>query len=244
MNILVTLCARGGSKGIPLKNIKEIDGKPLIAYSIETAQAFKEKLKTNNISVDIELSTDSNKIREVAANFGLTTNYLRPDILAQDETGKISVIKHIYEYASKERACQYDLVLDLDISSPLRTVTALLEALQTITSDENALNLFSVSPAHKNPYFNMVEIAEDGYARLVKKLPSDILSRQKAPIVYDMNASFYFYTKKFFELDSASALTKKSLIYVMDHICFDIDTPIDLLFIDFLISNKKLEFSL
>jgi CMP-N-acetylneuraminic acid synthetase len=87
MQLLITLCARGGSKGIPGKNIKSVGGKPLIAYSIAHAQAFAAKH-----SADIALSTDSEEIRTVAESCGLQTNYVRPAHLSGDDVGKIPVI--------------------------------------------------------------------------------------------------------------------------------------------------------
>ena len=238
MNILITLCGRGGSKGIPRKNIKKLNNLPLLSYSIKHAKIFAEVHE----NVDILLSTDDNEIKDVALKYGLQTNYIRPDYLSNDTVGKIDVLKDALAYQEKEFKKKYDILLDLDITSPLRTQQDLNEGLQKLLSNDKALNLFSVSKPHKNPYFNIVEDKEDGYCKLV--CPSEIRSRQTAPQVYDMNASFYFYRRAFFEKKCVSAITHKSLYYVMNHICFDLDEPLDFDMMEYLLKNIKLGISL
>ena len=92
-NILITICARGGSKGIPKKNIFQVNGKPLIAYTIDFAMEFK-----NHIDCDIILSTDDKMIRDVALDYGLETDYIRPSYLANDDAGKVETIEHVLEF--------------------------------------------------------------------------------------------------------------------------------------------------
>jgi CMP-N,N'-diacetyllegionaminic acid synthase len=237
MNILITICARGGSKGIPGKNIKSIAGQPLIAYSIATAIEY---LKLNQ--GQLVLSTDSEQIREVAKGFGLVSDYERPDSLATDGAGKLGAIKDILRYTENKEGTRFDYVLDLDVTSPLRTVEDLGNAFQLIEADKKANNLFSVSDANRNPYFNMVEKRGDYYFK-VKDLGT-VLSRQKAPVVYDVNASFYFYRRAFFDLDFDSVFTDKTLIYNVPHLCFDLDEPVDFEFMSFLLENNKLDFKL
>lgn len=235
MNILITLCARGGSKGIPGKNIKTLNQKPLIAYSIE--QAIQVGKQFNGL---VELSTDSEEIKAVARTFGLPTNYTRPDHLSTDTAGKIDVLYDIMQYAESLYERKFDFLIDLDITSPLRTVDDILQAMKILDSAPDAVNLFSVSKAHRNPYFNMVEIGEDGFCHLVKK--GNFKTRQESPAVYDLNASFYIYKKSFFEKNYKSAITDKSLLYKMDHICFDLDEPIDFEFMSWMLAHRKLDF--
>lgn len=238
MNILITICGRGGSKGIPRKNIKDLNGVPLIAYTIGHAKRFAERYK----NVDIALSTDDNEIKEVAQRFGLKTDYLRPSFLADDKAGKMSVLKHILEFEENKSNKHYDILLDLDITSPLRTQQDLDLGLKRLLKDKNAYNIFSVSKPHRNPYFNVVEEKSDGYCRVVKK--SDSLSRQSAPKVYDMNASFYFFRRICFEKNFRSSTTEKSLFFLMNHICFDLDEPLDFVVMEYLLSEKKLGFEI
>jgi len=237
MEILITLCARGGSKGIPGKNIRNINGKPLIAYSIDHANSFSEKH-----NADITLSTDSLDIRDVAKSFGLETEYVRPDSVSLDNTGKMETILHVLNFEESYSKKKYDFILDLDISSPLRNLDDLLIGFEKIKADQDALNLFSVNHANRNPYFNMVEQKSDGYYGLVKK--GDFLTRQSAPAIYELNASFYFYRRNFFEQSTPKTISERSLIHVMNHICFDLDHPIDFDFMEFLITNNKLGFEL
>ncbi|MCC9071734.1 acylneuraminate cytidylyltransferase family protein [Flavobacterium sp. F-65] len=240
MKILITICARGGSKGIPGKNIKNINGKSLIGYSIELTQKIKGKFDAK-----VALSTDDEAIKNTAESFGVFTGYVRPDYLATDGAGKIDTIKDLLLYEESIINDKYDFVLDLDVTSPLRTLEDIEEALNLINANPEALNLFSVNPAARSPYFNMVEKNADGFYSLVKMNPDgSVMTRQSAPKVYDLNASFYWYRRSFFESGSKSAITDKSLIYEMDHVCFDLDHPIDFLFMEYLLQNNKLDFEL
>ena len=236
MRTLITICARGGSKGILGKNIRQLNGRPLIAYTIEIANAFIQKF-----GGDISLSTDNKEIKQTAERIGLSTEYQRPDDLATDDAGKMAVIQDLLVYEESNSKIKYDLVLDLDVSSPLRNLADLTAALKLISNDSRALNLFSVNPASRNPYFNMVERQINGYYGLIKK--GNFLTRQSSPEVYDLNASFYFFKREFFEGDYLT-INDRSMIYIMPHICFDLDHPIDFDFMEYLLNNNKLGFDL
>ena len=238
MKGLITICARGGSKGIPGKNIKFIGGKPLIAYSIEVALSFAK-----NWDSDIFLSTDSKEIKDVvnALEFScVNTDYNRPDFLANDSAGKLDAIKDIKCYAESNNNYNYDFVIDLDVTSPLRTKEDLSKAINILFDNEDAVNLFSVSPANRNPYFNMVEENSDGFFSLCKT--GQFLTRQSAPKVYDLNASFYVFKRKFFEEGHKTVITNKSMVYEVPHLCFDLDHPIDFEIMSYLLENRKLDF--
>lgn len=240
MNILITICARGGSKGIPGKNIKVINGKPLIDYSIDLTEKIKTKFNAR-----VSLSTDDNEIKKVAQANGLITDYVRPEYLATDAAGKIDTIKDLLLYEESLINEKYDFILDLDVTSPLRTLEDIERALALMINKPDAKNLFSVNPAARNPYFNMVEENSNGFYSLVKTNPDgSIMTRQSAPKVYDLNASFYWYRRSFFDSGDKTAITDKSLIYVMDHICFDLDHNVDFLFMEYLLVNNKLDFEL
>ncbi|SHF91053.1 N-acylneuraminate cytidylyltransferase/CMP-N,N'-diacetyllegionaminic acid synthase [Salegentibacter echinorum] len=238
-NILITVCARGGSKGIPDKNIKEIGGEPLIYYTLRLAKEFKKK----HPGTLIYLSTDSNKIKEVVETLnisGVNTNYTRPQKLADDSSGKLEVINDLKNYVEAEKKIQFDYIMDMDVTSPLRTLRDLEIAFEKLIKSNEALNIFSVSPAARNPYFNMVEVNDQGFAVLCKQ--GDFLTRQSAPAVYDMNASFYIFKEKYFENGTIAGLMEKALIYEVPHVCFDLDHPIDFDFMTFMIENNKLNF--
>lgn len=235
--ILITICARGGSKGIPGKNIKELNGKPLIYYTIKVANEFSQKF-----NADVSLSTDSLEIKETAKMFGLLTDYIRPKELATDTAGKIAVIKLLLEYEENKRGKNYDYIIDLDVTSPLRTIGDLCEAYNLLQNNEDAINIFSVSPAKRNPYFNMVEeVGNDGFVGLVKN-NRNIKSRQTAPKVFDMNASFYIFRRGFFRKGYEISITDKSLAYVVPHTCFDLDEPEDFTIMSIMLRENLLNF--
>lgn len=240
MNLLITICARGGSKGIPGKNIKLMNNKPLIYYTVEFAINFKEQ---QHCRCDLFLSSDSQEIIQIVRrlNFSqLDTSYTRPAFLATDQAGKLAVIQNIMNYAQIKNNIQYDYVLDLDVTSPLRSVDDIRNAFSILEKNDEALNILSVSPANRNPYFNMVEKQGDGFYGLCKA--GHFLTRQSAPKVYDLNASFYIYRKKFFAENHVTAITGKTLVYVIPHICFDLDHPLDFEFLEYLMKTDKIDF--
>ncbi|WP_436414232.1 cytidylyltransferase domain-containing protein [Petrimonas sp.] len=239
MSILITICARGGSKGIPGKNIKKINGKPLIYYTLRTAIEFAKDRKDCHII----LSTDSEEIKETVRSSGffeIDLSYTRPAKLASDTAGKLDVIKNVLSYAQEKNNMQYDYVLDMDVTSPLRTVRDLDDSFILMENNKSALNLFSVSTASRNPYFNMVEEQENGFVSLCKQ--GNFLTRQSAPKVYDMNASFYIYRSDFFKEKQSRVITDRSIVYEVPHLCFDLDHPIDFEFMAYLLENNKLDF--
>lgn len=238
MSLLITICARGGSKGIPGKNIKPLNDVPLIAYTIEIAKKFASKFNGA-----VAISTDDKDILAVAGKYGLFSDYVRPEEFATDSAGKIDTIADLLLHEESKSKGKYDYILDLDVTSPLRTYEDLCDAFELLKNDESAINLFSVNDAARNPYFNMVEKKDNGYYHLVKPLGA-VLTRQSAPEVYDLNASFYFYKRVFFEQKLKTVFTEKSLIYRMPHLCFDLDHKIDFEFLQYLLANNKLEFQI
>ncbi|ELR70605.1 Legionaminic acid cytidylyltransferase [Fulvivirga imtechensis AK7] len=239
MEILVTICARGGSKGIPDKNIKVINGLPLIAYSILLARQIKDKY-----GADIALSTDSARYKDVAAEYGLKAEYTRPQDLATDGAGKIGVIRDVKEFEERKRQKKYDYVIDLEVTSPLRNLDDIEVALEKLIANEEAHIIVGVSPVTKNPYYNMWEKKEDGFWGLSKPTSDNILARQKSPKVYASNGMLYIMRHTFFDYGYKSIVTDKTEVYVSPHICFDLDEMIDFYFMDFVLSNNKLDFKL
>ncbi len=237
MNIFISICARGGSKGIPDKNIKILNGLPLIAYTIKVAQEFATVQ-----NADIGLSTDDMRIKDIAKYYRIHTGYTRPSKLATDDAGKQETIKDLLEYYENTNKKRYDIILDLDVTSPLRNCADLLKAFESFIRNPEALNLFSVNKAARNPYFNMVEQNKDGFYTLSKQ--GNFNTRQESPEVYELNASFYFYRRSFYDQAELKTISSKSIIYLIPHICFDIDHPIDYEFLSYLMVNNKLDFNL
>ena len=240
MKILVTICARGGSKGIPKKNIKPLNNTPLINYSINNAKQIKDKW-----GAEIIISSDCEEILKKGELMGIETEYKRPDFLSGDEAGKIDTIKHALLYKEKKHSITFDYLIDLDVSSPLRNIFDIEKGFNILLEDIEMISLFSVNLANRNPYFNMVEKNnKTGYYEVIKSPDKIIMSRQKANKVYDMNASFYWYRRSFFDQNYKSPITEKSGIYEMDHICFDLDHILDFKYMDYLLKNDELDFIL
>ena len=235
-NILISVCARGGSKGIPGKNLKDLNGKPLIDYTL----TFIEKLK-ESLEFDLYFSSDDQQIVNHLIKKGYNVPDIREKKLAKDHTPKIDVIRNALLNAENHFCKSYDYVIDLDVTSPLRNVKDIVDAFAQLKKDHNALNIFSVSRSRKNPYFNMIEKKEDGYFKKVIS-KDEITGRQQTPVVYELNASFYILTKAFLEGDYRKMVTDKSLIYEMPHLCFDIDEPIDFQLMEAVLKNNLFQF--
>ena len=232
MKILGTICARGGSKGVKNKNIKNLAGKPLIAYSIEYFKRWGKAEK-------IVCSTDSEIIADIAQRYGAEIPCLRPKELGTDTTNKLHVLQHIVKCCENQNKTKYDIIVDLDPTAPLRKKNFLDESF-TKFIESKANNLYSVSKARKNPYFNMVELDQNGYAHLSKK--SNVVRRQDAKTVYEMNASIYIYNRDFL-LKTNSIHSDKTIIYEMPELeSIDIDTEVDFQFIEYLIKNEVFKF--
>jgi N-acylneuraminate cytidylyltransferase/CMP-N,N'-diacetyllegionaminic acid synthase len=234
MNILGTICARGGSKGVPNKNIRNLGDKPLIYYTISVLKKWGKASK-------IIVSTDSKKIARIANEYGVETPFLRPPELATDTAPKIPVIQHALKFCETQYNTEYDVVVDLDPTAPIRTVNDLDNALDKFV-ETKAQVLYSVTVAKKSPYFNMVELDENGNACLSKSLGTELFRRQDAPVVYAINGSIYIYDRD--HLINAKGLhCEREKIYIMDEIAsVDIDREIDFKFLEFLLESGLVHF--
>ena len=229
MTILLTIAARGGSKGVKNKNIRPLCGKPLIAFSIEQAKQWG---KANHIIV----TTDSEEIAGVARSFGAEVPFLRPSELATDFAGKVPALRHALVEMERLTGKNFDIIVDLDPTAPLRAPCDIEKCLQLFL-DKKPKTLFSVVPAHKSPYFNMIEFSANGFAELSKSHSAPILRRQDAPSVYAMNASIYFYSRDYLiNPENISAISDESICYVMSEMAaVDIDREVDFKFVEFLV---------
>jgi CMP-N,N'-diacetyllegionaminic acid synthase len=232
MQILCTINMRGGSKSIPNKNMKLLNGKPLMAYTIEQA-------RQSGLFEHIVVSTDSEAIAEMARSLGAESWFLRPAELATDTAGKVPAIRHAMLEAEKHFGITVDVLVDLDVTSPLRKVTDIQKAFEYFIH-EDANILITTTPARKSPYFNMVEV-RNGRVVLVKSLANSILRRQDSPQVFDINASIYIW-KRDHLLRHNSLFDKKTVHYIMpEERSIDIDTELDFEFVSFLLANKDRE---
>ena len=232
-NILCTICARGGSKGVKNKNIKAINGKPLIAYTIEQA-------KQSKLFEHIVVSTDSDEIANIAKEYGAEVFFKRDSKMASDEAGKLDVIKDAFckseEYYNKE----FDYLIDLDATAPLRIIDDIVDSFNQFKLNNNE-NLITAMPSRRSPYFNLVEVDANGKVSLSKTLDTTIIRRQDTPKSYDMNASIYIWKRE-------TILNKKSLflnstgLYIMpEERSIDIDTELDYKFVEFLMKENNVK---
>jgi CMP-N,N'-diacetyllegionaminic acid synthase len=229
MKNLCTICMRGGSKGVPSKNLREMHGKPLMGHTIE--QALQSKLFEH-----VVISTDSEKIASTAKLFGAEAWFLRPSPMATDNAPKLPVIRHAFMEAEKRYGLRFDVLVDLDATSPLRLVNDISEAYKQFVDDDADI-LITASPARKNPYFNMVERA-NGRVQIVKKLAKTPVRRQDAPQVFDMNASIYIWKRQAL-LENDTIFTDKTSLYVMpEQRSVDIDTEMDWEFVNYMIGKQ------
>lgn len=229
MNLLITICARGGSKGVKNKNFKSLNEKPLIAYTIEQAKRWGK-------GKHIVISTDSNEITAIAREYGAEVPFMRPEELATDTAGKVAAIRHALKSSEEVFGETFDAVMDLDVTSPIRKAEDLENALNLFL-EKKPKTLFSVVPAHRNPYFNMVEEGSDGRVHLCKN--GNFRRRQDAPKVYDMNASIYIYQREYLLEGNESAISDNSIVYVMtEESRIDIDSELDFKFLEFLLKEK------
>lgn len=231
--ILCTICARGGSKGVKNKNIKPIHGKPLIAYTIE--QASKSGLFEH-----IVVSTDSDTIATIAKEYGAEIFFKRSEAMASDKAGKLDVIRDAFERSEAYYGTQFDYLVDLDATAPLRIVEDIANALKQFIQNNND-NLITAMPSRRSPYFNLVEVDKTGKVSLSKKLDKSIERRQDAPKSYDMNASIYIWKRNVILNENTLFLENTGLYVMPEERSIDIDTELDYKFVEFLMKEKNVK---
>tara|TARA_B100000886_G_scaffold163556_1_gene111484 strand:+ start:445 stop:1137 length:693 start_codon:yes stop_codon:yes gene_type:complete len=204
MRILCSVCARGGSTTLKNKNIKILRGKPLILHTLLTA-------KKTGIFDKIVVSSDSKKILKIAKK-QTNLQIKRPLKLSSDKSPKLPAIKHALINSEKYFKKKFDIVVDLDATSPLRRVEDIINALKIFKKNKNS-NLISVCPSNKNPYYNMIE-KKGKEIKIVKKSNIDFYGRQEAPKVFDINASIYIWSRRSL-LKNKKLINNKTGIYIM-----------------------------
>ena len=230
MNILCTICARKGSKGLKNKNFLKIYNKKLIFYSIDQAK------KVKNID-DIVISTDLEISKKELKKINLEIFFKRNKDLSSDRAGKVPVIRDALLKAEYFYKKKYDIIIDLDVSSPLRKLDDIKKAIK-IFLDSNSNNLITACKSRKNPYFNMVEFVNNKLC-LVKKMKKKILRRQDARQVYDVNASIYMWKRNYL-LKSNTIISNKTSLYEMPYNrSVDIDSKDDLKIVKLFLKNDK-----
>ena len=202
MKPICLICARGGSKGIVNKNIRIISKKPLIAHTITSA--INSKLFSY-----VVVSTEDKKIAQISKKYGAEVPFLRPKNLALDTTPVgdvfIHAIKKLYSLGY-----EFEIFVNRDCTVPFIKNSDIKKTVELLRK-KKCDAVYGVYRQHLNPYFNMMEKDKLGYLRLSKKLKKRPESRQKAPIVFQLNGLFTFDAKKF--LKYGDPIMPKSLPY-------------------------------
>ena len=216
MKVLYLIPARGGSKGLPGKNIKKLNGKALINHSVDFARNFTDD---SNICV----STDSTEIIKCVENNNLKVHFKRPTQLASDTANTIEVINHALDHY-KSKGELYDVLILLQPTTPYRRIDDLTNMIDLW---DNKIDLLvSVKESHDSPYFNLFEENSKGY--LFKSKESIVTRRQDSPKVFSMNGSIYIYNVNSINSKSTKNLTKIKKYIMKDPIySIDIDNEFD-----------------
>lgn len=218
MNVIALICARGGSKGLPGKNIKPLGGRPLIAWAIDYARRAKGVTR-------VIVSTDSPEIASVARASGGEVPFLRPAELSGDTSPEWLVWRHALNYLRETMGGYPDALLVVPTTAPLRAVNDLDRALDEFTRHRPDV-VVTVTKAHRSPYFNMVQAGPDGYVDLV--IPSHgIVRRQDAPQVFDLTTVAYVARPEFVIAQEGIFEGRVRAIEVPEEHAIDIDTPRD-----------------
>ena len=216
MKYLVVIPARGGSKGIPHKNIKPLGGKPLIYYSIDVARQFTTD---ENICV----TTDDSEITSVVEQYGLKVPFVRPAELATDTCGSSEVIQHAYQFFA-DKGVKYDAIVLLQPTSPFRKVEFIREAVALY--DDSIDMVTSVRPATCNPYYDGFEENKDGLLQ-ISKGDGTIARRHEAPKVWQQNGSIYVINPKSLIEKGMGGFTKIKKYAMPETYSVDLDTMLD-----------------
>lgn len=231
MKRICTICARGGSKGVPGKNLRPLLGKPLIAHTVLQA------LETGLFDA-IAISSESEEILQTAAEWGDVHLVRRPDEMANDQASKLPPIQHATRTVEETLGITFDVIVDLDVTSPLRNLDDIRGAVELL-EQRGVTNILTGAPARKNPYFNILERGPDGVVGLSKRLPGDRLERrQDTPDCFDANAAVYVWRRDDF-MNRADVFYDDTLLYEMpEERSHDIDTPLDFDFVEFLMKRQ------
>lgn len=232
MKRLCTICARGGSKGLPSKNIRPLRGKPLIAHTIEQAKRLHALFEA------VVVSSDSEEILSVARECGADLAIRRPDIMATDSASKLPAIQHAVAEAEAVLGHQVDCIVDLDPTSPLRSDIDVAGAIE-LFERSGAQSVVTGALARKSPYFNQMEYDQGGFIRLVKPLVNPPVRRQDGPQVYDMNAAVYVWRRDRYMVDPRVFYEDSQLFVMPEERSWDIDNLIDFELVELMMAKGE-----
>lgn len=230
MTAVAFIFARGGSKGLPGKNIRPLAGKPLIAWSIEHARAVKRIER-------VIVSTDSEEIAAIARDFGAKVPFMRPTELAGDDSPEWLAWRHALAFLQESEGALPEAMLSVPTTAPLREPIDLENCLDEFAKGDADM-VITVSDAHRNPWFNMVKENPDGTVGLVIAPAPGITRRQDAPAVFDMATVAYVARPQFVMRQMGIFSGRVRAVRVPVERAIDIDTLFDFELAEFLISRR------
>lgn len=226
MRPLIIIPARGGSKGIPKKNIKSFNGKPLIYHTIDVARQI-------TIDKNICVSTDDNEIIKIVEDYKLKVPFVRPKELATDVAGTYEVLLHALNFY-EQHGQYFDCIILLQNTSPFRNINHIKDALNLYSNDIDMV--VSVRETSVNPYYNCFEEDEFGFL-YTSKGAGNYTRRQDVPKAYEYNGAIYIINPLSLKARSLNKFTKIKK-YLMDDIhSVDLDSMMDWKFAEFLIKD-------
>ncbi len=230
---ICTICARGGSKGVPGKNVRPLLGKPVIAWTVEQA-------KSCGLFEYVAVSSDSREILAAAGSAGADHLIDRPPEMATDTASKLPAIRHATLEVERATGRQFDIMVDLDATSPLRLLSDIAGAVKLLEST-GATSVITGAPARRSPYFNLVEVGDDDVVRLSKPPQKFIERRQDAPRCYDMNASIYGWKRDVFIADQRVFYPDTRLYVMPEERSIDIDSELDFMVVKTILERRVAE---
>ena len=229
---ICTITVRAGSKGVPGKNLRIVAGVPLFGHSVQQAVA-------SGLFDEVVVTTDSQEILDLAPSFGATGIVVRPPHMATDTAGKVQAIAHAVLETEARLGVRFDTSVDLDATSPLRTVDDIIAAVALFDSSD-VDSLITGTEARRNPYFNLVELQPDGTVAVSKKPDDAVLRRQDAPRSFDMNGSIYVW-KRDSLIENPVVFFPSTILYEMPpERSQDIDSEYDFAVVRWLMEQKPL----
>ncbi|CAN5523024.1 acylneuraminate cytidylyltransferase family protein [soil metagenome] len=227
---ICTVTVRGGSKGVPGKNWREVAGLPLFAHSLGHAVE-------SGLFDRIVVTSDAPEVLESALEYGATDVVVRPSELATDTAGKVPAIVHAVLEVEGTTGVRFDTVVDLDATSPLRVASDIIGAVELLESS-GAESVITGAEAHRSPYFNLVE-ADPATGVVSVSKPSTTLRRQDAPRSFDMNASVYVWRR--------DSLVAKPVVFFPSTLLFempperslDIDSEFDFGIVNWIMETRR-----
>lgn len=234
MKAIAIIFARGGSKGLPGKNVRLLGDKPLIAWSIEHALAVQRIER-------VIVSTDCQEIADVACKYGAEVPFMRPKKLAQDDSPEWLAWQHALNYLKETDGAYPKVMVSVPTTAPLRSVVDLNNCLDEYEKRDKVDAIITVTDAARSPYFNMVKKNSNGTVGLVVSPSTRFTRRQDVPTVYDMATVAYVLRPEFVMTNQSIFDGKVRAVHVPMERAIDIDNLNDFKLAEFYLSQKGIK---